>query len=106
MKTVYSTVVDATVAKTVYSTVADTTVAKTVYSTLVDITVVETVYSTLVDTTVAKTVYLTVADITVASNRSRNCLFDSRNCVKPNGTNGPRYKAHNIAKKNIFLKVH
>ena len=35
-ETVYSTVVDATVAKIVYSTVVDVTVAKTVYSTIVD----------------------------------------------------------------------
>ena len=35
-ETVYSTVVDATVAKNVYSTVVDVTVAKTVYSTIVD----------------------------------------------------------------------
>ena len=68
----------------------DTTVAETVYSTVVDITVAETVYSTVIDTTVGKTVYSTVVDITVASNRSRNCLFDSCNCLKANGTNGPR----------------
>ena len=35
-ETVYSTVVDATVAKIVYSTVVDVTVAKTVCSTIVD----------------------------------------------------------------------
>ena len=35
-ETVYSTVVDATVAKIVCSTVVDVTVAKTVYSTIVD----------------------------------------------------------------------
>ena len=35
-ETVYSTVVDATVAKIFYSTVVDVTVAKTVYSTIVD----------------------------------------------------------------------
>ena len=66
-------------------TVVDINVVKTVYSTVVDITVAETVYSAVVDTTVRKTVNSTVVDITVVSNRSRNCLFDSCNCLKPNG---------------------
>ena len=58
--------------------------------TVVDVTVAKTVYSIVVDVTVAKTVYSAVVDTTVANNRSRNCLFDSCNCLKPNGTNGPR----------------
>ena len=62
-KTVYSTVVDVTVAETVYSTVVDVTVAKSVYTTVVDVTVVETVYSTVADVTVAKTAYSTVETV-------------------------------------------
>ena len=89
-KTVYSIVADAAVAKNVYLTVVNGTVTKTVYSTVVDATVTKTAYSKVVDATVAKTVYSTAAGTTVASNRSRNCLFDSCNCLKPNETNGPR----------------
>ena len=72
------------------ATVIDVTVAKTVYSIVVHATVAKTAYSKVVDGTVAKTVYSTAADTTVASNRSRNCLFDKCNCLKPNETNGPR----------------
>ena len=72
------------------ATVVDITVTKTVYSIVADAAVAKNVYLTVVNGTVTKTVYSTTAGTTVASNRSRNCLFDSCNCLKPNETNGPR----------------
>ena len=111
MKTFYSAVVT-NVVKIAYSTVLITTAVKTIYATGLITIFVKTVYYRI-SKTAAKTVYLSIQQLLqVLQNcllrscskfhesclfdncykcRDRfNCLFDSGNNRKPNGSNKPR----------------